>query len=88
MKLEFAKRFEKDVDKIKLDAVKLKLTEFIELLISLDSFLEIPDLKKLKGAKNAYRIRIGDFRVCFYLEEKTLMMARILHRKEVYKCFP
>lgn len=88
MKLIFAKRFEKDIDKIKQDALKLKLSELLLLLKSSEDLLEIPNLKKLKGAKSAYRIRIGDFRICFYLEAETLKMARVLHRKEVYKYFP
>ncbi|HED37773.1 MAG TPA: type II toxin-antitoxin system RelE/ParE family toxin [Ignavibacteria bacterium] len=42
--------------------------------------------KKLKGTK-FYRIRIGNFRVIYQINNKKLLVlvVRIAHRKEVYK---
>ena len=48
----------------------------------------IPNLKKLSGYKNAYRIRIGEYRIGLYLEGDVLVFARILPRKEIYRFFP
>lgn len=43
--------------------------------------------KKLKGGVNEWRIRIGDYRVIYTIEDdpKTVDVTRIAHRKEVYK---
>lgn len=42
--------------------------------------------KKLKGYKDHWRIRIGDFRVIYTLDDdaKTVTVTRIAHRREVY----
>lgn len=32
-----------------------------------------------------YRFRVGDFRVCFDIDENKIVVNRIRHRREVYK---
>jgi len=43
--------------------------------------------KKLKGGVNEWRIRIGDYRVIYTIDDdpKTVDVTRIAHRKEVYR---
>ena len=43
--------------------------------------------KKLKGGVNEWRIRIGDYRVIYTVEDSTraVEVTRIAHRKEVYE---
>lgn len=43
--------------------------------------------KKLKGGANEWRIRIGDYRVVYIIEDntKTVDVTRIAHRNEVYR---
>ncbi len=43
--------------------------------------------KALKGAKNAFRIRIGDYRVVYEIHAAilTILIIRIAHRREVYR---
>jgi mRNA interferase RelE/StbE len=43
--------------------------------------------KKLKGEQNAYRIRIGDYRVIYEVYDDVLvvLVIRVAHRREVYK---
>jgi mRNA interferase RelE/StbE len=42
--------------------------------------------KKLSGGRDEWRIRAGDYRVIYTLddEEKTVKVTRIAHRREVY----
>jgi mRNA interferase RelE/StbE len=49
---------------------------------------QLADCKKLTGYKTAYRIRMGQYRIGFYYEHKTIELVRILHRKEIYRYFP
>jgi len=49
---------------------------------------ELSNCRKLKGFKTAYRIRMGQYRMGFYYEGKTIELVRILHRKEIYTLFP
>ena len=42
---------------------------------------------KIVGAPDAYRIRVGDYRVVYEIEDRvlTVYVVRIGHRKEVYR---
>jgi mRNA interferase RelE/StbE len=45
-----------------------------------------PSCKKLRGAKNLWRIRIGNYRVVYTVDDaaKTVDVMRIARRREVY----
>ena len=43
------------------------------------------DVKKLKGSKNEYRLRVGNYRVLFELERRTVMVYAAGDRKEIYR---
>lgn len=88
MKVEFLKRFSKDLDNVGSKIVKQSLIRTIELLESCDSLEAIPNIKKLKGHRTAYRVRVGDYRLGFFFENSTISLARFLHRKDIYKIFP
>jgi len=88
MNVEFLKRFSKDLDAIKNKSVKQALGRLIELMETVDALDKIPNTKKLKGHKSAYRTRITDYRVGFFFENSTILLARFLHRKDIYKIFP
>jgi mRNA interferase RelE/StbE len=49
---------------------------------------QIKGLKKLKGYKNAFRIKIGDYRIGIFIERNNVEFARVIHRKDIYKVFP
>jgi len=43
------------------------------------------DIKKLKGYRNQYRLRIGEYRILFEIQKKyTLVVYAILPRKSAY----
>ena len=42
------------------------------------------DIKRLTNFDIDYRLRCGDYRVLFDLEEDTVIVHRILHRREAY----
>jgi mRNA-degrading endonuclease RelE of RelBE toxin-antitoxin system len=58
-----------------------------EEIPKIQSFAEITNLKKLKGYENAYRIRIGDYRIGIIFDGETVMFQRVLHRKDIYLYF-
>jgi len=52
---------------------------------------DIPSAKDLKGgkkSKDAYRMRINKYRICFYYRNDKIELVRVLPRKDVYKVFP
>jgi mRNA interferase RelE/StbE len=46
-----------------------------------------PGCRKIIGAKNDWRIRIGDYRVIYEINEKTetVNVMRVRHRREAYR---
>jgi mRNA interferase RelE/StbE len=88
MKVKFLKKFSKDIDSVTINQVRVSLLKLIELMESADSLDRIPNTKKLKGHKSAYRIRIGDYRLGFFYEGSVILLARFVHRKDIYSLFP
>jgi mRNA interferase RelE/StbE len=43
------------------------------------------DVKKLKGSRNEYRLRVGNYRVLFELEGKRIVVYSIGPRKNIYQ---
>ncbi|OGI03517.1 MAG: hypothetical protein A2Y25_11020 [Candidatus Melainabacteria bacterium GWF2_37_15] len=84
-KFEFSKKFQKDVEKLDKQTIK-------QIKFSVDKFIINPflcDWIKLKGFKNYYRIRSGDYRIIFEKIETTnniiIKFLKINHRREVYR---
>jgi mRNA interferase RelE/StbE len=46
-----------------------------------------PGCKKLRGGENEWRIRIGDYRAVYEIEDtaKRIDVTRIAHRREAYR---
>jgi mRNA interferase RelE/StbE len=82
--LQFKKSFTKDLLKLpsSLDNKLKKLFEFIKLNPYEKSI-------KLKGFEHIYRLRLGDYRLLFKIEdkEKIVTILAIGHRKDIYKRF-
>ena len=88
MKIGFDKRFEKDFDRVPTEIQKA-VKSAIKNVLENNSTKEILNLKKLKGFKDHYRIKIGSYRIGIYFEnDDTIIFSRILHRKEIYRFFP
>ncbi len=57
---------------------KKRLKEAIEKI-------PLGDIKKLQGIDNGYRLRVGDLRVLFSIENDTIYIDNILPRGQAYK---
>lgn len=88
MKVEFRKSFTKDLRGVSDKNILKRVKDAIEAVEKADVITEIPNRKKLKGDGNYFRVRIGDYRLGFALENETIIFVRFLHRKEIYKFFP
>ena len=43
------------------------------------------DVKRLTHVTPEYRLRVGDYRVLFEIENNNLIVYRVRHRREVYR---
>ena len=69
-------------------ALKNEVADLILAVEAAVSLAKIPNVKKLKGYKTAYRIRVGDFRIGVLLVRGEVEFVRVVNRKEIYKLFP
>ncbi len=83
-----ARHFEKDAMKQLSKSLQLQLADIIDQLRNVRLLDEISNLKKLRGYKTAYRIRLGNYRIGFLLEDNIIKLSRIMHRREIYRYFP
>ena len=88
MKIEFLKKFYKDLDKITTNNLKSDLMNVILEIEKHKDITEIKNMIKMKNSKNAFRIKLGDYRIGVYIEKNTIEFARFAHRKDIYKMFP
>ncbi len=45
----------------------------------------VGDVKKLTNFVPNYRLRVGNYRVLFEVEDNSVVIYRVRHRKDVYK---
>ncbi len=88
MQVIITRQFEKDTEKELSKKIQLQLADIIEKIQRADHLMEISNLKKMKGYKNAYRIRLGEYRIGFLFESNTIKLSRVMNRKEIYRYFP
>ena len=43
------------------------------------------DVKKLKGSRNEYRLRVREYRALFELEGRTITVYAVGQRKDIYR---
>ena len=82
MKIEFGTKslkFLSKLEKVSKERIFKRIKELCE-----DPFPS--DVKKLKGEKDVYRIRIGDFRVLYRIisEDDVILIFRVDKRSRVY----
>ncbi len=80
MKIEVQESAKKDLKKID-KKIALKLLRQIQ---KLEGYPDIPSIKKLKKHYPPFRYRIGSYRVLFDVEDDTLIVVNIKHRKDAY----
>ena len=62
------------------------LERVLRRLAGLETQPRPPDVKKLKG-RDAWRIRVGDYRVIYEIHDRSLQVVLVTlgHRREVYR---
>ena len=84
MQIEFSEKFIKDIENIEEKKILIKLENIIENIKNKKPI----KMKKIKGFKNFYRIRIGDYRLGIEMDKEKVIIKRFLHRKKIYRLFP
>ena len=89
MKIEYRQLFLKDLKKFKKQPIYKQIyTLIFDILPTVKSLQDVPNVKSLVGTQNRYRIRIGDYRIGIEINGDNLEVLRVLHRREFYRYFP
>jgi mRNA-degrading endonuclease RelE of RelBE toxin-antitoxin system len=88
MEVIYLKSLEKDLKRIKDRKLLTSLATIFIDLEKAESLIEVSGIKKLSGHSDAYRIRLGDYRLGIYYSEDTFTIARFKKREDIYKLFP
>jgi len=60
--------------------------KFLKLIENLEKTPYIPGYKKLKNSQNIYRVRLGNYRVIYKIENDILIIIILIgHRKNIYQ---
>ncbi len=81
MKINIRKSAIKDLKRLD-HGVKDRLHKKI---LELSSFPDVSNIKKLTNFEPAYRMRVGDYRILFDVNEDIIEIGRVLHRKDSYQ---
>ena len=80
MNIKIQESAKKDLRKIdKQQALKL-----LKQIKRLETYPQISNIKKLTNHYPPMRYRIGNYRVLFEIEDDTIIVVHIKHRKEAY----
>lgn len=88
MKTLYEKSFLKDIEKVKDKKILDRLSETIDSIKSATALRDLKNIKKLSGHSDAFRIKMGDYRIGFFFENETVIFSRFLNRKDIYNYFP
>jgi len=88
MKTTFRSYFLRQLKKIKEKEVLSQIHDCILQVEEAKDISDIKSLKKLSGYTNAYRIKIGDYRIGISIEDGNVDFCAVAHRKDIYRLFP
>lgn len=83
--IEFVKSARKEFERLP-EQMRAITAEALHLLAQ-NPYSELLKIKKMKGAADLYRFRLGDYRVLYELRNERLIVViiKIGHRSEVYR---
>ena len=80
--VKFTPRGQKDLEKLSKDIQKRVIKKLEFFRTQADPIFFSKPLVNLPPA--THRFRVGDYRIAFYIDQDTICVERVKHRKEVY----
>jgi len=88
-KIEYNKRFLKELTSLPKE-VQPRVESIVFSELEADNPFELGYISKMKGYKDKYKVRVGDYRIGLTIDRtnRTIICQRVAHRREIYKIFP
>jgi mRNA interferase RelE/StbE len=83
MEVKYETKFQKDLREITDQNLLKRLRSIIEECKNANGIHMIHNLKKLKGYKTFYRIRVGDYRIGIEIVENTILQEFYIGKKSI-----
>ncbi len=88
MKVNYNKKFLKQLAELPKNQ-QAKIEQFVfEQLPNAVSLSSLGNIEKMQDYDGFYKIRFGLYRLGLQLENDTVIIKTVMHRKEIYKFFP
>ncbi len=88
MIVKFKRQFLKELDTVPTPELKTAVAAVIRAVEVANNLGEVASIKKLKGYKTAFRIRVGAFRIGLLVENNEVSFVRVMSRRDIYRFFP
>lgn len=89
MKIEYEKDFGKDLNALRGTPHQARILLLVtEQIPEMESIESIPNCRPVESGSYHFRIRIGNYRIGFRLEEDLVIFMRVRHRKDFYRVWP
>jgi len=81
--IKLKRSVEKEILKLPRDVIK----RIVRAIDELENDPYPRDSKKIRGAERTYRLRVGNYRIIYQVDEerKEIIIYHVRHRKSVYK---
>ncbi len=88
-KIEYTKKFLKELASLPND-IQSRIESIVFNQLESENPFELGYLNKMKGYRDKYKIRVGDYRIGITMDKanQSLICQRVAHRREIYKIFP
>ena len=88
MKIEYRKKFLKELSKIHIRE-RSRIEAFVfKDLPEANSIFELGNVEQMKGYPSYYKVRFGQYRIGIKLKDGVVILEKALHRKDIYRYFP
>ena len=88
MEVEYAASFSRDLKRVRSTELLGRIERLINDIKAAPTLSAITGATRIRGPGRYYRLRIGDYRLGFALEDETAVLIRFLHRRDIYRYFP
>ncbi len=88
MIIRYKVSFTRDLSRLKdVDLIR-RIQQAVESVQQAEKLQDIPNLIKMQGGGDYYRLRVGEYRLGIGLADNVVVFVRCLNRKEIYKKLP
>ena len=88
MEIRYGAGFNRDLARIRNPDLSRRIGHIVEDLKAASTITEVRGVRRITGADDHYRIRIGDYRLGVSVEGDAVTLLRFAHRREIYRVFP